>query len=55
MSELDGQRRHRLMELVNGATQTVMTTTDVDAYSVSFLDQVVRYKVQEGRLERIAS
>ena len=53
MSELDGQRRRRLMELVNGAKQTVMTTTDVDAYSVSFLSQVVRYQVRQGRLEAV--
>ena len=51
MSELDGQRRLRLMELVNGATQTVITTTDVDAYSVQFLSKVARYRVKEGRLE----
>ena len=51
MSELDGQRRHRLMELVNGATQTVITTTDVDAYSIQFLSKVARYRVKEGRLE----
>ena len=53
MSELDGQRRRRLMELVNGAKQTLMTTTDVDAYSVSFLSQVVRYQVRQGRLESL--
>jgi DNA replication and repair protein RecF len=51
MSELDGQRRQRLMDLVNGATQTLMTTTDVDAYSTNFLQQVNRYQVREGRLE----
>jgi len=53
MSELDGQRRRRLMDLVDGATQTLITTTDVDAYSVQFLDRVVRYQVKEGRLERL--
>jgi len=30
-----------------------MTTTDVDAYSVSFLSQVVRYQVRQGRLEAV--
>ena len=53
MSELDGQRRRRLMDLVDGATQTLITTTDVDAYSVQFLDRVVRYQVKEGRLEQL--
>jgi DNA replication and repair protein RecF len=55
MSELDGARRTRLMELVNGATQTLMTTTDIDAYSVGFLSHVTRYQVREGRLERLVS
>jgi len=53
MSELDGQRRLRLMELVTGATQTVITTTDVDAYSIQFLSKVARYRVREGRLEQL--
>ena len=53
MSELDGTRRLRIMELVNGATQTLITTTDVDAYSVQFLNQVVRFQVKGGRLERL--
>ena len=51
MSELDGQRRRRLMALVNGASQTLMTTTHIDAYSVSFLNQVNRYQIREGRLD----
>jgi len=55
MSELDGARRRRILELVNSAVQTFITTTDVDAYSVDFLRQVVRYRVTAGRLERLAS
>jgi DNA replication and repair protein RecF len=51
MSELDGQRRQRLMALVNGASQTLITTTHVDAYSVSFLNQANRYHIKEGRLD----
>ena len=53
MSELDGQRCHRLMNLVDSATQTLITTTDIDAYSVQFLHQSTRYQVKEGRLERL--
>jgi DNA replication and repair protein RecF len=54
MSELDGRRRQQLMALVDGASQTLMTTTHVDAYSVSFLDQVKRYQIREGRLEALS-
>jgi DNA replication and repair protein RecF len=53
MSELDGQRRQRLMELIDGASQTLMTTTHIDAYSVSFLNQVKRYQIKDGRLETL--
>ena len=55
MSELDGQRRQRLMALIDGASQTLLTTTHVDAYSVSFLNQVKRYHIMEGRLEGLAT
>ncbi len=50
MSELDGQRRQRLMALIDGASQTLMTTTHVDAYSVSFLNHAKRYHITDGRL-----
>jgi len=53
MSELDGARRRRVLELINSAAQTLITATDVDVYSVQFLSQVLRYRVREGQIERL--
>lgn len=51
MSELDDARRGYLMQMVNGAQQAILTTTDLKAYSIEFLSAVTLLRVREGRIE----
>ncbi len=51
MSELDDARRGCLMQMVNGAQQAILTTTDLKAYSPEFLAGTTLLRVKEGRIE----
>jgi len=53
MSELDDARRGYLMQMVNGAQQAILTTTDLKAYSAEFLAGTTLLRVKEGRIEEM--
>jgi DNA replication and repair protein RecF len=54
MSELDDARRGYLMQMIDGAQQAILTTTDLKAYSTEFLAEVTLLRVREGRIEEMA-
>ncbi len=53
MSELDQARRSYLMGMIDGAGQVLLTTTDPNVYRADFLNRVTRFRVQEGRIEKL--
>jgi DNA replication and repair protein RecF len=55
MSELDDARRGYLMQMIDGAQQAILTTTDLKVYSTEFLSEVTLLRVREGRIEGIAN
>lgn len=50
MSELDEERRRYLMETVHGDQQVIVTTTDLEFFAPSFLEQAVVRQIHEGRI-----
>jgi DNA replication and repair protein RecF len=55
MSELDDARRGYLMQMIDGAQQAILTTTDLKVYSTEFLSEVTLLQVREGRIEEVVS
>jgi DNA replication and repair protein RecF len=55
MSELDDARRGYLMQMIDGAQQAILTTTDLKDYSIEFLTEATLLRVREGRIEEIAN
>ncbi len=55
MSELDDARRGYLMQMIDGAQQAILTTTDLKAYSTEFLQEATLLRVREGRIEEVVS
>jgi len=54
MSELDDARRGYLMQMIDGAQQAILTTTDLKDYSIEFLTEATLLRVREGRIEEIS-
>jgi DNA replication and repair protein RecF len=54
MSELDDARRGYLMQMIDGAQQAILTTTDLKVYSTEFLAEATLLRVREGRIGEIA-
>ena len=52
VAELDAQRRAFLLERINGATQTLMTTTELDIFTPSFLERATVWHVNEGQISQ---
>jgi DNA replication and repair protein RecF len=52
VAELDASRRAYLLERVNGATQTLMTTTELDIFTPDFLKRATVWHVNEGQIEQ---
>ena len=52
VAELDAQRRAYLLERVNGATQTLMTTTELDIFTQDFLARATVWHVNEGQIDQ---
>ena len=50
MSELDDARRGYLMQMIDGAQQAILTTTDLKDYSIEFLTEATLLRVKEGRI-----
>ena len=49
-AELDAQRRTYLLDRIDGATQTLMTTTELDIFTPSFLERAAVWQVNEGQI-----
>ncbi len=54
LSELDEERRDHLLRAISDYHQVLITTTDLDRFSPSFLSQVEKFKIEEGRVESLA-
>lgn len=53
LAELDPSRRADLLNRLAGSEQSLLTTTDLDLFSGAFLEQAVRWRIQNGRLEEV--
>jgi DNA replication and repair protein RecF len=51
IAELDSQRRAYLLQQVDGAAQTLLTTTELDIFTPEFLQRAQVYKVANGQIE----
>jgi DNA replication and repair protein RecF len=54
MSELDAARRARVMTMVDGVEQAILTTTDWSDYTGEFRARARLWQVSNGRLEPVA-
>jgi DNA replication and repair protein RecF len=54
MSELDAARRARVMTMVDGVEQAILTTTDWSDYTGEFRARARLWQVSSGRLEPVA-
>ena len=50
IAELDSARRAYLLERLDGATQTLMTTTELDIFTKSFLDRTAVLHIVDGQI-----
>ncbi len=50
IAELDASRRAYLLERLDGATQTLMTTTELDIFTESFLDRTAVLHIVDGQI-----
>ncbi|MBK8035478.1 MAG: DNA replication/repair protein RecF [Anaerolineae bacterium] len=51
VAELDSQRRAYLLERIDGVTQTLVTTTELDIFTRPFLDRAAIWRVTDGRID----
>lgn len=51
IAELDSHRRAYLLERLDGATQTLMTTTELEIFTRSFLERTAVLRVTDGQIE----
>ena len=50
VAELDSRRRAYLLERLDGAAQTLVTTTELEIFSPDFLERATVYHVQNGQI-----
>ncbi|MBL8117675.1 MAG: DNA replication/repair protein RecF [Anaerolineae bacterium] len=50
VAELDSQRRAYLLDRINGATQTLLTTTEMEIFPASFLERATIWEVTDGQI-----
>ncbi len=50
IAELDADRRAYLLQSINGATQTILTTTDRSVFAPSFLERATVWRVIDGQI-----
>jgi DNA replication and repair protein RecF len=50
IAELDAERRAYLLEQIDGATQSILTTTEPDIFSRTFIDKAAVWKVHAGQI-----
>ncbi len=51
VAELDAQRRSYLLERINGATQTLLTTTEMDIFPAEFVERATVWEVSDGQID----
>ena len=51
VAELDAQRRAYLLERIDGVTQTLVTTTELDIFTEPFLNRAAIWHVTEGQID----
>lgn len=51
VAELDAHRRAYLLDRIDGATQTLMTTTELDIFTADFLQRASVWRVTDGQIE----
>lgn len=50
VAELDAHRRAYLLERIDGAAQTLLTTTELDIFTPEFLNRAAIWHVQDGQI-----
>jgi DNA replication and repair protein RecF len=55
VAELDVQRRAYLLERIDGATQTLLTTTEMDIFPAAFKERVTIWHVTDGQIDTNSS
>ncbi len=50
IAELDHERRNYLLDRIDGATQAILTTTEPDIFSKTFLAKAAVWRVQAGQI-----
>jgi len=50
IAELDAHRRAYLLERIDGSTQTLLTTTELEIFSPAFLARAAVWQVEDGRI-----
>jgi len=53
VAELDAQRRAYLLTRIDGATQTLTTTTELDIFTEEFLRRATIWQVKEGQIDPV--
>jgi DNA replication and repair protein RecF len=51
VAELDAQRRAYLLERIDGATQTLLTTTEMDIFPPAFVERATIWHVADGQID----
>ena len=49
-AELDAERRAFLLDRIDGSTQVLVTTTELDIFTGSFLKRAALWEVTDGRI-----
>jgi DNA replication and repair protein RecF len=55
VAELDSQRRAFLLERIDGTAQTLLTTTELEIFTPSFLERAAIWRVEDGQIENSSS
>lgn len=50
IAELDAKRRTYLLDRIDGATQSILTTTEPDIFTAKFLGKAAQWKVHAGQI-----
>jgi DNA replication and repair protein RecF len=51
VAELDARRRTYLLERINGATQTLLTTAELDVFPAAFMQRATVWEVTDGQIK----
>lgn len=55
IAELDASRREYLLERIDGATQTILTTTEMDIFPRPFIERATVWQVNDGQIDTDAT